>query len=446
METPAAEVRATPGPGAALRRAGVWLAVVLGLAATGHAVFSPRVRAVYAHVADSEVITQWGQKATWADVPRWFTGAWIQEDSPYYRPLSSLLFWAEVRAFGKDFTGHAVVSWVIHGAICGLLYLLALRWVPGPPGQRVVWALVTVVLFNVRRGPQGPGWLAAPVSYGVVAWWPGQTDQTCLLVALLSLLSLDRWLVEGTRAHLWRGLGWWVVALGFKEMAVCVPLVVGCQILMRRGWGTLALWRRDEEGKATAAPGLAWRVVTPWLAVVAGFLLVRPLLVPGAWGPKARSLDYFARKIGWYLAEAPIAITEARGVWVVVLAVFVAGSLYAYARLGRRPSAVWLVLWLAVGLGVLAQLLAGNFAVVTIPRELGAIGVVALLLLGLVVLGHVREGATWALLGMVAAVHLPILQVKGPHYMYWPSAFWALFNAALLVHATRSLLGRGRGE
>jgi hypothetical protein len=349
-----------------------------------------------------------------------------------------MLFWAEVRAFGRNFLGHAVVSWALHGGICVLLYLLALRWLPGPPARRAVFALVTVALFNLRRGPEGPGWLPAPVAYGVVAWWPGQTDQACLLSALLCLLDLDTWLVRGGRRHLARGLAWWVVALLFKEMAACVPLVVGCQVLLRRGLPGLALWQAEVSGEGARrphlAPGLAWVVVTPWVAVVAAFLAARPYIVPGAWGPQARSLDYFAGKIGWYLAEAPWAATQARGAWLVAIAAFVAGCLYVYARLPRRPSGVWLVLGVLLGSGLLAQLLTGNFATITIPREMGAIGIVTLFLLGLAVLAHVRTGPAWLLLGMVAAVHLPILQVKGPHYMYWPSAFWALFNASLVQH------------
>jgi hypothetical protein len=459
MTMPAA-LDVTSPPTAARRpsrwpRVGVWLALGLGLAATGHAVFSPAVRAAYADVADSVDITQWGQKATWATVPGWWAGAWIQHSSPYYRPLSSMLFWAEVRAFGRDFLGHAVMSWALHGAICVLLYLLALRWFPGPPGRRAAFALLAVVLFNLRRGPQGPGWIPAPVAYGVVAWWPGQTDQACLLFALLCLLDLDTWLVEGGRRRLWRGLAWWVVALLFKEMAVCVPLVAGCQILLRRGRPALALWGQGAEGEgarqARVAPGLAWRVVTPWLAVVAGFLAARPYLVPGAWGPQARDATYFATKVAWFLAEAPWAVTRARWPWVVVVAAFVVACLYLYARLARRPSPVWLVVVMILGSGLLAQLAKGNFAIITIPLELEAVGIDALFILGLVVLAHVRSGPAWLLLAMVAAVHLPILEVKGPHYMYWPSAFWGLFNASLVqyvwqAHVEGRLQWRRRGD
>ena len=41
------------------------------------------------------------------------------------------------------------------------------------------------------------------------------------------------------------------------------------------------------------------------------------------------------------------------------------------------------------------------------------------------------------LAGMVLAVHLPVLHLKGPHYLYWPAAFWSLLSAALLGEAWR---------
>ena len=64
------------------------------------------------------------------------------------------------------------------------------------------------------------------------------------------------------------------------------------------------------------------------------------------------------------------------------------------------------------------------------------------ILLGLAVLAHVRGGVVWPLLALVVAVHIPILHVQGPHYMYWPAAFWGLFNASLVQWAWCRVKGR----
>ena len=60
--------------------------------------------------------------------------------------------------------GLVLVSWVLHAVLCALLYRLAFRLLPGPPRERVCFAVVAVVLFNLRRGPTGPDWIAAPVA------------------------------------------------------------------------------------------------------------------------------------------------------------------------------------------------------------------------------------------------------------------------------------------
>lgn len=415
-------------------RLGLVLAVVIGLGATAHGVFSPRIIAHYADSPDSVDITRWAERAGPHKLLDWFTGPWIQETSPYYRPLSSIAFWLQYLAFGWNFQGHVVISWLAHGVICGLVFMLGARLLGGGGG---VWlAAIAVALFNLRLGPTGPGWMAAPVAYGVVAWWPGQTDQFSLLFSLLALLILDGWLEGTRRGGLWQAVALWLVALLFKEMAVSLPLVAGALVIYRKGFAAAHLRPREGDG---AAAGLLWKTVLPGLAIVAAFLALRSVFVPGAWGPQARSVGYFVEKFTWYIAERPRAMIIARGAWLVVMALFLAACVCVYARLPRRPSAVWLALGMVIGAGVIAEVGGGNFALITIPGELAAIGVVTLMALGIIVLLHARAGPVWPLLAMTLAVHLPVLHVQGPHYMYWPAAFWGLFSASLLQEAHRRL-------
>ena len=168
----------------------------------------------------------------------------------------------------------------------------------------------------------------------------------------------------------------------------------------------MRLWAAEDaaQGRRRLSPGVFWQVVLPGLLVGAGFLVLRSILVPGAWGPQAESLHYFLRKVLFYAGERPATLVASRGLPLVVIPAFLAACIYVYARLPRRPSAVWLAL--------------------TVVR----------LILGVVVLAHVRTGPAWMLLGSVVAIHLPILHVWGPHYFYWPAAFWALLNASLLLY------------
>ena len=417
--------------------AGGALAIVLGLGATAHAVFSPAIRQHYADSPDSVDITRCAELATAADALQWWVGPWIQSSSPYYRPLSSIAFWLEHKAFGSNYLGHAIISWLLHGLICLCIYRIGIALLGGELKHRVVLSAVAVVLFNVRLGPLGPGWLPAPIAYGVVAWWPGQTDQLSLLFSLSSLLVFDAWLRGLNRNALWGASALWLVALLFKEMAIVLPLVAGCLILYRRGRDSLRLWRHDggDGSPRRFQPGLLWSVALPGVLLAAAYLGLRAMLLPQAWGPQVRSPGYFLIKAAWFSAARPWGLVDARGPWIVVVAAFLAACIYVYARLPRRPSPVWLVLTMVVGAGVLIQLMTGNFAFIAVPGEVAAMGTMTICILGLVAFLHVRGGPTLPLLGMVAAVHLPILHVQGPHYLYWPAAFWSLLNTSILHYA-----------
>jgi len=416
--------------------AGAAICAMIGLATTAHPVFSPRVLAHYADSPDSVNIAESAEAATPRDLLRWWTGSWIQRGSTYYRPLSSILFWLEHRAFGRNFQGYVVVSWLVHGWVCASLFLLGFSVFPGSVVQRSTTAILAVALFSVRLGPQGPTWAPAPVSYAVVAWWPAQTDQVSLAFSVWALLLFDGWLKGSRHRGLLQGTALWIVALLFKEMAVSLPVVAGCLIMYRRGLRSMRLWAAEDaaQGRRRLSPGVFWQVVLPGLLVGAGFLVLRSILVPGAWGPQAESLHYFLRKVLFYAGERPATLVASRGLPLVVIPAFLAACIYVYARLPRRPSAVWLALTVVICTGALAQVLTGSFALITIPDELAAIGTVTLLILGVVVLAHVRTGPAWMLLGSVVAIHLPILHVWGPHYFYWPAAFWALLNASLLLY------------
>ncbi|MBC7286964.1 MAG: hypothetical protein H5T86_02760 [Armatimonadetes bacterium] len=411
-------------------------AVAVGLAVTAPGVFSARVLARYASSPDSVDIARWAAHARWGDVLSWWAGPWIQASSPYYRPLSSIAFWLECKAFGMNFQGHVLISWLLHGAVCLLLFRAAITWLLGDERVRAALALLAVALFNARLGPAGPHWRPAPITYGVVAWWPAQTDQFCLLFSLAALLCFDAWLTSGQRKRLGQAFTLWFAALLFKEMAVCVPLVAAALVLYRRGLKAARLRAADERAMVPIVGrlgiGLLWQVLLAGFVLVAAYLAIRSALVPGAWGPKARPAAYFFGKIIWFVAERPVSLLVTRWPWLLIISAYVAACIYVYARLPRRPSAVWLVLALILGSAALAQIFGGTFALITVPREIGAIATGTIFLLGLAVLAHARSGPTWPLLGMVIAIHLPILHVRGPHYMYWPAAFWGLFHASLV--------------
>ncbi|MEA3401381.1 MAG: hypothetical protein U9R79_09105, partial [Armatimonadota bacterium] len=418
----------------ASRRATIVCAAVaagIGMAVTATAAFHPAVLAHYADSVDSVGIAQWAEKADASDVLRWWTGTWIQADSYYYRPLASMLFWAEHLLFGYNFQGHVLISWLLHAGVCVCIFALTLRLYPGQRRIALVTGLLAVLLANLRLTPEGPHWEVGPVASAVVAWWPAQTDQASLLLSLLALLALDRWLQSEDGRGLAKAGGLWLAGVLFKEMAVVLPLLAGLLILMRRGLQALRVFERDEKGALRLSPGLVWRIVLPAIAAMALFVAARPLIVPGAWGVEREPMAFYLHKVIFLLFPRPWMILVSQGVWGPIAAVFTALTVVVYVRLRTRPCVIWLILALVVGNGLIAQLAGGSFALLTFLGQLANLGTLTLLALGLIVLAHVREGWVWGVLGMALVVHLPLLHVWGPHYFYWPAAFWGLLNAGL---------------
>lgn len=394
--------------------AAVIVAVVVSLLTTAQPVFDPGTQDFYADSPDSVRIADMAARVTLRDALGWWHGQWIQQ-TPYYRPLASWVIWAEYLVTGGSFAGLCAVSWLLHGLNGALLCLLALRLL-GDRCPGWVWALLAVGLFNWRLGPAGPSWHPWPVAIGVVAWWPAQTDQLSLAAALSCLIFLDRYLAGRGRRDLIAAYVLYAAALLCKEMAVCVPLLAALLLVYRR-----------EKGQ--------WQVPLAWAGMAAALLVIRRLAVPDAMNPALA--DFYpqkvARKLLWYSLERLWSYVDPGGAqeyWLVVAGWATMAAVYLLWRL--RVSVVWMVL---VGLllpGIVAQGMEGNFALVTIPRELYGLCTVVMATLGVLTLVRLGTRQAWLLLGMVGAVHVPIIHVIGPHYWYWPAAFWGMFSACLV--------------
>ncbi|MCD6351766.1 MAG: hypothetical protein J7M26_06575, partial [Armatimonadetes bacterium] len=262
----------------------VLVAVLMSLATTADPVFNQRTQDFYADSPDSVNIADWAGRSTLRDALSWWYGPWIQRTG-YYRPLSSWIIWIEYLLAGRSFQAFCAVSWLLHGLNGALLALFALALFRHRPWPWA-WALVAVALFNYRLGPAGPSWQPWPVSIGVVAWWPAQTDQLSLAAGLCALLLLDRYARLGSRADAVAASVLCLASLLSKEMAVALPLLGAALLAYRRALQ-------------------AWRVPTVWAGMSVALLVVRALAVPNAAGPSLSHFwpPYMARKLVWYSFE-----------------------------------------------------------------------------------------------------------------------------------------------
>ncbi len=393
------------------------LTVVISLAGTADMIFREDVRRLYETNGDIAAIMQNAANATPASVLKWWTGVWIEPSSPYYRPLVSALIYAEYLAFGGRWRGFCLVTWLMHAGVCVVMLLLLRSLWPGSPARRVIPGLLAAGLFSIpcETTVNGPHWGNRGIARGLMPYWPAQTDVGCLLLSLACLLLVDRWLAGRRRRTLIGAGACFVGALLFKEQAVVVPLLVG----------VVALYRRQPLRFVSLVAGSG-------LAASALFLLLRRLLVPQAWGPEFKGVGPTALKLLVYLSEPSALAVANHQAWIIVSAALVTACVAV--ALWRPRFLVYAVLGAFVAVFLPPQLLNGNMALPTVLPQAWWLLRAALELLLLLFVWELRGDApTLPLLAGVLIVHLPILHVIGPHYYYWPVAWWSMLDATVIV-------------
>lgn len=242
-----------------------------------------------------------------ADTFRWFTGTWVGQ-VPFYRPLTSYLFWFEWKAYGDHELLYRYPTLVLHVlatlAFAAFACRLGTRWrIPWP----VLAGLAAACFFHGLPGSERTA-VSSPV-YGA---WKNQPDSAATLFSLLALWNyLDA--IEGRRFALARTAGFYLIACGFKEIAVPLPAV--CLALEP----DLRLWKH----------GAAIRRILGIGGVGIAFLVLRSMAIGGlgytygsnkAAGPRTLGnilgpFHYLAS--GHWLSPAAVLLITAAVVWVL---------------------------------------------------------------------------------------------------------------------------------
>jgi hypothetical protein len=394
------------------------LAVAIALAGTGGLIFREDVRLLYETNGDINEILSDAAQASPGSIIDWWTGSWIQHGSTYYRPLASMLFYGEYLAFGRAWRPFCIVSWLMHAGVCVLVLLLMARLFNRWPAHRRLWpGLLAVAWFSLpcETSVDGPHWGNRGIARGVMPYWPAQTDVGCLLFSLLALLLFDRWLAGSRRRTLIGAVLSFVAALLFKEHAVIVPLLAVM----------LAIYRKRPLTSVALVGGIG-------LAAAGLFLLLRGCLAPGAWAPHFKGPGHVLFKLGVYFCEPAVAALTNDLAWVVVSSVLLAACLGLAIYRPRWAYAYAVGAFVALFLP--PQLMAGNIALPTLPEFAFWLGRVTMTLALLPLIWEQRHrGPALILAGCLLIVHLPVLHVFGPHYYYWPVAWWSMLNATVIA-------------
>jgi len=335
---------------------------------------------------------------------KWWAGPWCYERIPYYRPLTSLFFWWEYRAFGPD-----GLRWftLVHL----LSHLLTVSLVLG----------LLVEVMGRARGALAAGLfaLAAPRGFGLgniesaFPAWKDSCDLWCAASVAGSLWCFARALRLGSRRLLVASLSLFVMALTFKEMAYVTPVLAA-----------LTAWRLGRLG-------VDRRWVAAFFALAAAALLFR-LWALGGMG------YHYSTNGAWHhrlllLAVGPPARAAANlDLLPLSLVLVIAGVVLGMA--GRRLGALVAAALGAAGtvasatlLGIPVTDLLFRLLMPEVWAEAAHVG-----LFGLLALRHVARrdrDQTWAYLWVLAAL-APLARMPiGEHGLYLATVGWGVWLA-----------------
>ena len=253
------------------------------------------------------------------DTLEWWTGEWAGSGQ-YWRPLSSLAFWLQWRAFGDDFRYYALVS-VIVGVLVATLAFYAFEPLLGPDGSTATTLAACVALYVpwVRKAPME----------GSVEVWKLLPDPLAAL-GILAALGL------AVRGRPFVALVPLTLSILAKEVAFLGFAVIPAALCWYR-------WRGGE------VPNLR-KVILCYGAIGLLMGVLRLLAVPGVYHIGS-NISWWRRAFLYYFGYFG-GFLQPQG-WHVVAIVAVAGASVWIARRG----VAWAMAVLVVGVGVVVWVL-----------------------------------------------------------------------------------------
>ncbi|MCH7923466.1 MAG: tetratricopeptide repeat protein, partial [Nitrospinae bacterium] len=290
-------------------------------------------------------------------LPEIFTTSFLSkgEERGLYRPITGLTYWIGLRLFGPNPFGFHLENILWHTATALLVFVLLRELWPAEP----LMAFVAAALFAVH-----------PVHTEAVAWVSGRAEVLAAFWGLLAFWAHRRGDRERANASLWRvaAVGAWLVALGAKEMAATVPLLLlmtDALLASPSGW-----WR----------PGRLATRYGPYAGAALVYVALR-LSVLGQFGPTKLSQTFYGASLSVrgatmlkvaaaYVGRLifPVSLTfawdvpHARGLTdgaipLLALALLVVLLGMAWGVRQKAPPVAWGILWAGLALLPVSNLL-----------------------------------------------------------------------------------------
>ncbi|MDV2502477.1 MAG: tetratricopeptide repeat protein [bacterium] len=286
-----------------------------------------------------------------------FTTSFLHEGKTraLYRPITGLTYWIDHRLFGPNPFGFHLANIFWHtAASLAVLVLIRSLW-PAEP----LMALMGAALFA-----------AHPVHTEAVSWISGRSEVLATFWGILAFWAHRRADGEASTAPLWRiaALAAWLVALGAKEMAATIPLLlVMTDGLLGRplGWwrpGRLAARYGPYLGVAAAYGAVRWSVLDQLGPVGAhqyfhgASMSIRgPTMLKVAAGYVERLVLPVNLNASWTVPHAR-GLTDGAGP-LLALALLVALLGLAWAARRSATPVAWGILWTGLALLPVSNLL-----------------------------------------------------------------------------------------
>lgn len=359
-------------------------------------------------VETPRIATELAKIETIGDTLKWWTGSWAMgPEYPYYRPLTSLMWWLEYKAFGANgLAGFLIIHVLLHIAFVLTLW----RFLAELFNERI--AAITACIFASNLA-----WtlfyLAVPQDS--MSSWIDDPEMTCSMSIVMALWCYLRYLRRNDSKWLFFSLALYFVAILWKESAYVVPF-----------FATLLLWHEKQLKR--------WHSALPFAAITVLAFAYR------TWALQGMGFQFGTNGSWWQRAAAELlgggtvatliygdtlplllmlwcasAVTLWRREWVKSAALLIA-SAGAYYQLQRYASHL---------IGMDSQLLRLMF----LDAWLSAARFALLAFFAYRFVTKRTRGQIFAY-GWILCAYLPLLKgVFTPHALYFVAAGWALFLA-----------------
>jgi hypothetical protein len=369
------------------------------------------------------------------DPLRWWVGPWVGQ-VPFYRPLTSYLFWAQWKLFGNAEQWYDLCALLAHVGAALLFAVLVFRLAerhraPAATVASALGGLLYLGLFTLYR----------PTIVAAVLTWKNQPDTFAALCCMASVLCYLRAL-DGSRAALAGAALRYLAACCFKEVAFTLPLVLGALELGAWPSGSArgALLRLGTAAAASAlffcarwlalgTLGYTYGSNGSWLSRTALHALgpIGEVFAGGEWLPPLLGLllwsaALFAARVAGRRSREVVQHRGAGALLLFALGWVVLGWA-RFVSLGREAS---LDPW--TGDGVLAGMMLG-FTPASFEPAVGT----AWFLTCLTLAWTRHRWAFWLALAWTFAFLLPLTVSPGPGHRYYLAQAGYLFTAALAL-------------